>query len=288
MLRDLVLSIRSCKINESLIKEVNILIVDNDVSKTAEPVVNELKSDLTSSILIYYFSYPVKGLASVRNELIRQGMSFSPDYLVFIDDDEMVTRDWLTQMVYVIESNEGDMVMGPVNPAKNVHIPPSVSCWLERPDYPDNTRLNFIRTGNLIIRVKSLVRYQIWFEPQFNATGGEDSYFGIQMIKKGAKIYWAANAIVYETVPAERANLHWLIRRYYNGANIYTYILKVEKDYLRLFKKIIVSFFYIMAGLLAVILILIPIKRKYWGVLKISEGIGSLTGLLSIRVYEYK
>jgi succinoglycan biosynthesis protein ExoM len=288
MLRDLVISIRSCRLNESLIKEVNIVIVDNDINKTAEPVVNGLKSDGSTSFLIYYFNHPAKGLANVRNELIRHGISLNPDYLVFIDDDEIVTPDWLNQLVYTIESNEGDMAMGPVNPANNNRIPQSILCWMERQDYADNTQLNFIRTGNLIINVKSLLKYQIWFEPRFNASGGEDSYFGLQMIKKGAKVFWAAKAIVYETVPDERANLRWLIRRYYSGANIYTSILIIERDYLKLLKKIFVSFFYMITGLFALVMFLIPVRKKYWGILKISEGVGSFSGMFSIKVYDYR
>ena len=71
--------------------------------------------------------------------------------------------------------------------------------------------------------MKSLIAKNVWFDPRFNNTGGEDYYFGIMMIKKGASIYWASEAIVYETVPEDRANLKWLIKRYYSGANTYTY-----------------------------------------------------------------
>ena len=196
-----------CNFDKSLIRDVNIIIVDNDVCRTAESVVNELIEKNVTEHEISYFSYPVKGLSNVRNELLKNGLEHNPDFLVFVDDDEYVSPDWLNELVGTILTNNGDMTMGPVNSKVSSNVPGYISCWLERDDYFNNTILDFIRTGNLIIRAKSILERNIWFDPRFNKTGGEDSYFGLQMIKKGATVYWASNAIVWETVPDSRANI---------------------------------------------------------------------------------
>jgi len=288
MLKKLILSIIGCKINKSLIKDIKIIVVDNDVAKTAELVINELKEKLCTKSEINYFNFPIKGLSNVRNESIKSALLLNPDFLVFVDDDEYVTSEWLNELVKTIIANKGDLTMGPVISIMGNKISDSISYWLQRPNYLNNTKLGFIRTGNLIINVKSLIKFAIWFDKRFNTTGGEDFYFGVQMINKGATVYWAAKAIVYEPVPESRANIKWLLKRIYREATTYTYILKLEKEYLRLMKKILVSLIYIITGIGAIILLILPIKKRYWGILTLTEGIGGLAGFFSILYNEYK
>lgn len=288
MLKKLVMSILECSFNKSLIREVNIIIVDNDAGRTAESAVKLLKEKYNSVVSISYINYSVKGLSNVRNELLRNGLQMNPDFLIFVDDDEFVTPEWLDELVHTITANHGDIAMGPVNSLVSRNIPKYISCWLDRQHYLNNTKLDFIRTGNIIIRVKSLLEFNVWFDPRFNTSGGEDSFFGIQMIKKGASIYWASKAVACESVPDERANIKWLFKRYYNGANIYAYILKVERNYLKILKKLFVSALYVFSGICTLILIPITFEKRYWGIFKIAEGCGGIAGLLSLRYEEYK
>lgn len=287
-LRRLVMSIAACRFNAAYIRDVNIIIGDNDSGMTAESIVIDLKESLNQISTIKYVYFPDKGLSNVRNELLKQAFSLNPDFLVFIDDDEYVTPEWLNELVKTIIGKKGDMVMGPVISLNGNKVSRFILCWIDRPVYSNNTKLNFIRTGNLIINAKSLLEKNIWFDTRFNATGGEDSYFGIQMIKKGATVYWAAEAIVYEPVPDDRATLLWLMKRYYNGANVYVHILNLEKEYYRLFKKFSISLLYLITGLIALVVLLIPINRKYWGLIKISEGMGGIAGIFNLKSYEYR
>lgn len=287
MLEELISSILVCNTDRSLISGVTIIIVDNDELLSASSVTGSLIEDLKGSWVIRYSTFPEKGLANVRNELLRKAFELNPDFIVFVDDDEKVTQEWLNELVKTALRNHGDMVMGPVISLLAGRTSRYISCWIERPTFSNNAEMDFIRTGNLLINAVSLKQKNVWFDERFNFTGGEDSYFGKQMIKKGAKIYWAAKAVVHETVPEGRANIRWLIKRYYNGANIYTRILKLENQYFKLFKKILVSFVYIMIGFMASIVFFIPLRKKYWGLLRLSEGIGSVAGLLSIEYNEY-
>jgi glycosyltransferase involved in cell wall biosynthesis len=287
MLMKLVGSIADCEIAPALISSVNIIIVDNDIEKSAKQVVSVL-IDRFSNYKISYFCYPFKGLSNVRNELIQKGLEHDPDFFVFVDDDEYVSVQWLNQLVKTIVNNKGDLTMGPVNSVVSSSVPPYVSCWLDRAVYPDNTKLAFIRSGNLIIRVRSLLKLNVMFDTRFNQTGGEDSYFGLQMIKKGASVFWAANAIAYETVPDNRANIKWIMKRYYNGANKFAYVLKIEKEKAKIVRKFVVSILYILIGTVAAVFTFFPIRKRYWGVLKISEGFGGVAGILTIRYAAYK
>lgn len=288
LLKSLIISISEGNIDESIVKNINIIVVDNDIDRSAEKIENELSGSLKDIYRLNYFNYPLKGLSNVRNELIEKALLLNPDFIVFIDDDEYVTGDWMMELLHVILRNNGDMAIGPVVSVFDRKVPRYISCWFRRPDYEDNTKINYIRTGNLIIDTRSLLKYNIRFDNRFNRTGSEDTYFGVQMIKKGATVFWASKAIAYEIIPAKRATLIWLIRRKYRAASTVIYIRKLEKNYLGVLKKFLGSFFYIISGISALIILPLPITRKYWGVLKLSEGIGGLAGLFNLKYYEYR
>lgn len=288
MLEKLILSIIDCEIDESVIERVAMIIMDNDQRKTAESTVINLMEKFGAVHELYYYYFPVKGLSNVRNEMIKKGLELNPDFLVFIDDDEYVSAEWLNELVKNIVFNNGDMTMGPVRSVVSEKIPDNVSCWLDRDDYPDNTRLKFIRTGNLIIRVSSILQYKISFDVRFNLTGGEDSYFGVQMIRKGASIFWASKAVAWETVPDDRANIKWILKRHYNGANKYAYILKIEHDRMKILRKFLISILYMILGICASVFTLVPFRKRYWGILKLAEGFGGVAGFLSLRYAAYR
>ena len=65
---------------------------------------------------------------------------------------------------------------------------------------------------------------------------------------------------------------------------MFMYILVLEKSYFKIVKKIGVSFAYIIAGIPALLMLLSPIKKNYWGVIKLSEGFGGLAGLFNISI----
>ena len=288
MVRKLILSIADLNIDKTLIKSVSIIVVDNDIDRSAEETINKLIIETEGIHKLYYSNYAVKGLSNVRNELLRKSFELTPDFIVFIDDDEFVSSEWLNELIKTITINNADVARGPAFAEMDNNVPDNIACWFKRENFPDNLKLNTLTTGNLILRTTSLQKFNVWFDNRFNKTGSEDSYFGIQLLKRGATIYWSAKAIIYETIPEKRANIKWLIIRSYRVASTYSYLLKLEKRYLKLSKKIIVSFIYVIFGFCALFLMLIPIKLKYWGILKLSEGIGGLSGLIGNLYNEYE
>ena len=74
ILRKLLDSIAKNNFDKSLIKIIDIIVVDNDADKTAEAVINTLKSDANKPYQLHYYNYTVKGLSHVRNELIKKGL----------------------------------------------------------------------------------------------------------------------------------------------------------------------------------------------------------------------
>ncbi|HEY5587814.1 MAG TPA: glycosyltransferase [Candidatus Paceibacterota bacterium] len=287
MLKKLILSITDCNINKSLIKDINIIVVDNDIDKTAEKIVKELIDRFYGIHKLNYYNYPVKGLSNVRNELFNKALEFNPDYIVCIDDDEYPASDWLNQLLLTTTILKADITQGPVIPVFENEVSPYISNWFKYQKIKNHKRVKFFWTSNFIISVSFLLKHKIKFDERFNITGSEDSYFGVTALKKGAKIFWASNAIIYETIPAKRAKLKWLIKRSYNGAINFTYILKLEKIYFGLLKKTIISIAYFIIGGISLVVIPFPFRWKYWGVLKMSESIGNFAGLFGIQFHEY-
>jgi succinoglycan biosynthesis protein ExoM len=288
LLKKLLISLFACNIDKQYISDVTIIIVDNDHNKSAEIVINEIKHTYDETFELLYFNHSVKGLSNVRNEMFKKALEIGPDYILSIDDDEYVSNDWINQLMYTLVTNHGDIALGPVIPVLESDVSTYISSWFRYPMLPNLKRIKFFWTSSYIISVKFLLKHQLEFDIRFNTSGGEDTYFGVTALKKGAKIYWAKDAIAYETIPENRTKLKWLAKRCFNGAANYTYILKLENNYFGLLKKSIISILYLMSGIISLVLIPFPFRWKYWSILKISESFGGFAGLLSIQLHEYE
>ncbi len=288
MLKKLINSLYACSINLDLIDSIRVIVIDNDDSGSAAAIIQELLHERPKNFDLDYVSFPLKGLSNVRNKILEEAFNFDPDFILSIDDDEYVVTNWFNEMINTAVVCKADVVLGPVVPDfEDKNLPAYVSKYFQRPVRKDQELLNELRTGNILLRTTFLIENNITFDERFNATGAEDTFFGIQVGKKLGKIHWAAHAIAFETISKERSTLDWLIKRTYRTAITYTYILTLEKSYGLLMKKFCVSVLYILMGILGLVFLPFRINNKYFGVLKIAEGLGGFAGLFSFKYNEY-
>lgn len=288
MLQKLLDSILITRIDRQLISKVDVVVVDNDADQSAKETFDRFHNESPPTFVLHYYNYREKGLTNVRNELIRRALDLSPDFLACIDDDEYVTEGWLHELIYTLVKNKGDLAVGPVIPVFEKRVPVWISHWFRYHKFKNHQIIHFIETGNLVIRARLLHDYQdMRFDQRFNTTGAEDSYFGVTALKKGIKIWWANEAIAYETIPPKRATIKWLLQRSFRGANTYTYMIIIERQYLSIFKKSIVNFLYLFMGLTTLIFVPLPIPYRYYGPLKIAESLGGFAALLNFKYHEY-
>jgi len=287
-LKKLILSIFDCNVNNLLINSITIIVVDNDKDRTAEEIIKEFKEGTFDASKLHYFNYDRKGLANVRNELFRRAFIYNPDFIIGIDDDEFVTTNWLNEFLAAITNTNCDIAIGPAIPFFEKKVKPYIAYWFKHPDMVDLQNVNFFQTTNYIIAVDFLEKNKIEFDEQFNTMGAEDSYFGVVAIKKGAKIIYSSKAIAYETIPENRASLNWLFKRKFRTAITYTYILLLEKKYLMVIKKILVSIIYFITGIIGLLLLPLKTKFRYWGILALAESFGGFAGVANIKFHEYK
>jgi GT2 family glycosyltransferase len=138
------------------------------------------------------------------------------DYFLMIDDDEMASPDWLAQMVSTARRTGASIVGGPVIRQFDIPVPESVS---RHPLYgfisgPTRQVPVIHGTGNCLIHREVFARLEpSLFDVAFNFLGGGDMEFFARCRAAGFTFWWCEEAVIYETVAAERTTSKWLMRR---------------------------------------------------------------------------
>ena len=198
-----------------------IVVVDNDAEQTAREVVEKKAAD---GATIRYFHEPEQNIALARNLAVRKAQA---EWVAFIDDDEVATRDWLVAF-WQSAGNGGDGFFGPVLP--RVEGAPPI--WLDaevffnRPRFETGKRLDFrfTRTGNALVRRALFQRFE--FNPEYGLTGGSDVDLFARMLDAGAEFFWCDEAVVFEYQPAYRLTIGWLLQRSFRGGISFTQVQK--------------------------------------------------------------
>jgi len=191
--------------------EYDVVVADNDETRSAEPVVASCAS--SSNLKITYCVEPVANIARARNTAVAQARG---DLIAFIDDDEFPTEEWLYSLFRTREAHRAGGVLGPVLP----HFQQEPPAWLtkgrffDRPRYPTGRPIAWFeaRSGNVLFVREILEQLDPPFRTQF-ATAGEDMDFFRRAIERGFSFVWCDEAEVFEFVPASRCTRRYLLRR---------------------------------------------------------------------------
>jgi glycosyltransferase involved in cell wall biosynthesis len=189
----------------------SIVVADNDSNQSARTVVEECAK--TATIDIAYCVETQQNIALARNQAIRRGRG---EFVAFIDDDEWPSEQWLSLMLKTCETCHADGVLGPVVPHFD-QVPPtwvvSGRFW-ERQRYVTGHVVKWedSRTGNVLFRLSIVEGMAEPFDPRFD-NGGEDTDFFKRMTSQGRIFVWCDEAIVYETVPANRLTRSYMMKR---------------------------------------------------------------------------
>jgi succinoglycan biosynthesis protein ExoM len=199
-----------------------ILVVDNDPLGSALPVAEGKAA--TSEISIRYVLEARPGISHARNTGVAQA---GGGYLAFLDDDEVVGPDWLAHLLGALRRFHADAVVGPVLP----RFPDGVAIdayrrrtYTRDAQLPTGTPLLRWNIGNsLFDKARCFVGPEP-FLPRLGRTGGEDTVFLRQMTRRGCTMVWCGEAIAWETVPADRLEPKYLLRRAFRGAQTTTFV----------------------------------------------------------------
>jgi succinoglycan biosynthesis protein ExoM len=100
-------------------------------------------------------------------------------------------------------------------------------CYIRpRPGRP----LAELMSGNLLLVRAALERHRLRFDERLALIGGEDTVLARELVRAGERIAWAERALVHEHLPAARARLSWILRRWYRTGNIEALVAMRARD----------------------------------------------------------
>jgi GT2 family glycosyltransferase len=214
LLRQLLVGVSRLTFERMPTPDILVVVVDNDTARSAADVCDSVALPWPAK----YIVEPRRGIAQARNRAIQEAEN--PDFIVFIDDDEVPATLWLDEMLWTQACFGAEVVCGPVLPRFASGTPDWVKSgrFFSGHNFVAGDTVEIGYTGNVLISRKVMIAVPA-FDERFGLTGAEDTHFFLRVRRAGFKIICSGGGIVYETIPTSRARLRWLLRRAYQSGN---------------------------------------------------------------------
>ncbi len=196
---------------------VEVLVIDNDPQQTAEPVVAAHRHRHTGGPAVRYLPEPEPGVVAVRN----RALSEATDLVAFIDDDELPEAGWLAQLLTTRVRFDAELVAGVVLADYESELDPWIAAgrFFVRRRMPTGSVLDVAAAGNMLLDLAAIRRTNLSFDPRFGLTGGEDTFLTRQLGRRGVRMVWCDEAIIYDRVPSSRMTRRWVLARAMSSGN---------------------------------------------------------------------
>ncbi len=216
-------AVASCIAQQGVSVPFEIVVVDNNPEGSARPGVEVMARN--SAVPIRYVGERRPGISHARNSGVAASAA---RYVVFLDDDEEADPGWLAAHYSTIQQFGADVVFGAVHaqfPADAGTVDP----------YPRNkySRDAGVPTGAVPPRLPGIGNTMLDrarcftdpepFDPALGLTGGEDTVFLRQLLRRGRKMVWCGEAGGRENVPADSLAPGFLLRRAFQRGQITTF-----------------------------------------------------------------
>lgn len=211
---------------------VRFLVVENDDEPRARDLVTA-RHPLPAGALDYVLETD-PGIPFARNRAAREAIVAGHELLAFVDDDEVVARDWLDRLIAGYRASGAALLGAPLG----IVPAPSGLTWPQRSMHASLTRRYrrkaaraaaradltgtpgvTIVTNNWLGRTSIFTRHGLWFDEEMRFTGGTDAKFYAQVVAAGLPTAWVADAHVQEDVPAERLGFGYQFARARDQSN---------------------------------------------------------------------
>jgi succinoglycan biosynthesis protein ExoM len=254
--------------------ELQIIVVDNDSEKTAKDLVSFFRD--RNGIKFEYHSQPVKNISLTRNVAVKNAKG---DYLLFVDDDEVVVRNWINSMIDTALKYKADVVIGRALFQFENETPEWIRDFF-RLNYqcpPTGTEPPRVYMGNCLIKTSIINDIEGPFDPKYGISGGEDAKLFRKLRKKGAKFVSCYEGAATEFIPIQSSTVRWILKRSFRQSFIFSY-QSIEMEESNKFKiRIITTMKSVVYGLISCFLVIILFFDKYsrikWSS-KIASNIG--------------
>ena len=269
--------------------KTEILVVDNDKEKSAEKVV----SKFSQRLCIHYVSEKQKGLSNARNAALRESMNYGASHIAFIDDDEIADINWLVNHIEFYQKFEDIYISsGPTYKRFENNYPSYIINNTVFATHSSKKLGDYKKTcasGNVFFPLNIIKDSNTYFSKDFNFSGSEDTDFFSRLSKNGYIIGWNYNAVNFELINDERANIKWILNRaFHNGYSVsLTRFLNQKNFYKRLFYIIEKIFTLLMNFIIIIFSIPFGITKFLNSVTRFVKNFGKFLGAILLERRSY-
>ena len=199
-------------------RDVRLLVVDNDPAAGAEDQVRRFAAE-HPALEVRYEHEAEPGIAAARNRAL--AVSSDRRLLVYIDDDERPSEQWLSRLLETWTSTQPAAVVGPVVSTFSREPDAFVTAgrFFERRRLPTGTQVTVAATNNLLLDLDVVRRNALTFDTSLGTAGGSDTLFTRRLVRMGGRMIWCDEAVVLDVVPPERTTASWNLRRALRSGN---------------------------------------------------------------------
>lgn len=270
--------------------DVDILVVDNDPLGSARELVEAF-----ADVGVRYAHEVVPGIAAARNLALDLGAS--SEVLIFIDDDERPSAQWLSGMLELYREMRPAAVVGPVISDFSKALDPWIEAgrFFRRRRMPTGTAITVAATNNLLLDMAVIGVLGLRFDLAFGISGGSDTLFTRQLTSAGRTILWHDEAVVFDVVPEKRQTRAWVLQRAYRSGNSWSQtalVLETRASTKRMLqlKLSAAGAFRIAGGTAAVVVGVVTrsVGLNARGNRTLQRGAGMMTGAWGHQYLEYR
>jgi succinoglycan biosynthesis protein ExoM len=206
--------------------DVTVIVVENDSKDSMRGEIDNFRN--RTGLKAIYQREERMGIPFARNAAVQVALEAGADVVLFFDDDEIVDKNWLLELLARYRESNLDLIGGPVVAGIAGSSETWLQSWLraglarrfERRARKASLRLSrgeerrvTIVTNNWLASRRVFNEFGIRFDEAYAKTGGSDTKFYHDAVAAGVETGWAPKAIVRETIPSERLTLGYVYRR---------------------------------------------------------------------------
>ena len=197
---------------------LRVIVVDNDHTPSARA--NAEAAGQQAGLTLSYVHAPAANISLARNAGLEAARA---DWIAFLDDDEIVTADWLAELVRCAKKTGADAVFGPSEPI----YPPGTPDWIAQGAFHRQSvplrggRAETGHTCNALVRMGGTPWAAQRFDLSLGQSGGEDTQFFAALFAQGARFHVTGTAAVREIVTPDRLTFRWLAQRRFRIGQTY-------------------------------------------------------------------
>jgi glycosyltransferase involved in cell wall biosynthesis len=204
-----------------------IVVVDNDPAGSGKTVIEAIAAK-SATVPVRYIHEPRPGISHARNSGIAAAHG---KFLAFMDDDEEAEPGWLAAHIKTQRETGADVVKGPVYPRLDECNAYTRRLYTRDARVPTGTRMtDATGTGNAFFnKERCFGGNPEPFDPFLGLAGGGDTLFFRQLLRAGRTVVWCAEAAIWETIPPDRLDPRYVLRRRFHHGQITTFVRMAAK-----------------------------------------------------------